>query len=248
MFYTVYKITNLNVNKIYIGAHKTTNLEDGYMGSGTYITNSINKYGVDNFTKEILHILDSEEEMYLKEKEIVNLEFLSRDDVYNLNEGGDGGWNYINTNRLNVTENTIKNSIKNLEKANAKNRELVKQGLHRKGFTLSDETKNKISQSNIGKQAGDKNPMYNKKAIKKEGISICVDIGELEEYFKDGWELGQIQNKPDFSGDKNPQFGKFWITNGEISLTIYETQFEEYLLLGYRKGRVCSKTSKKENK
>ena len=84
MFYTVYKITNLENNKIYIGAHKTSNLEDGYMGSGKYITNAVNKYGVDNFSKEILHILDSEEEMYLKEKEIVNEEFLSRKDVYNL--------------------------------------------------------------------------------------------------------------------------------------------------------------------
>ena len=97
MFYTVYKITNLINNKIYVGAHKTSNLEDNYMGSGTYITNAINKHGIENFSKEILHLLDSEEEMYLKEKEIVDKEFLSRDDVYNLNEGGLGGWNYVNS-------------------------------------------------------------------------------------------------------------------------------------------------------
>lgn len=88
MFYTVYKITNLKNDKIYIGTHQTNNLDDGYMGSGTVICNAVNKHGKENFKKEILHFLDSKEEMYLKEKEIVNEEFLLREDTYNLRLGG----------------------------------------------------------------------------------------------------------------------------------------------------------------
>jgi hypothetical protein len=92
----IYKITNTVNNKIYIGAHSTKNLNDSYFGSGVAIKTAIKKYGKENFQKEIIFYFNTEDEMYLKEKEIANSEFISRKDTYNMKEGGNGGWSHIN--------------------------------------------------------------------------------------------------------------------------------------------------------
>jgi hypothetical protein len=94
--YTVYQTTNLINNKIYVGIHKTKNINYDYMGSGKLLKSAIEKYGIKNFKKEILHVFDNKEEMYAKEKEIVTKDFCKRLDTYNMHTGGTGGFNHIN--------------------------------------------------------------------------------------------------------------------------------------------------------
>ena len=96
MYYYMYETKNLLNGKIYVGVHKTKSLDDGYMGSGKVILQAIDKYGKENFSLKILEYFNSEEEMFLREKEYVNEEFLLREDVYNLRRGGFGGFDYIN--------------------------------------------------------------------------------------------------------------------------------------------------------
>ena len=88
IYHIVYKTTNLINGFIYIGIHSTTELEDGYLGSGKELKRVFKEFGKENFKREILFQLDSREAILLKEEELVNKEFLERNDVYNRSLGG----------------------------------------------------------------------------------------------------------------------------------------------------------------
>ena len=94
-FFYVYKITNLINNKIYIGVHQSESLNDDYMGSGLLVRRAQEKYGIENFKKEILFVYDNKDDMFAKEKEIVNESFVQDKSTYNLKVGGEGGWDHI---------------------------------------------------------------------------------------------------------------------------------------------------------
>lgn len=172
MFYTIYKITNQINGKFYIGSHKTVDLNDNYMGSGKYLARSIEKHGIENFTKEILFIFDNPEEMYAKEAEIVNEDFLAEENTYNLKLGGFGGWDHVNKSGLNgcrkgairgnerqkwLAENDPNwKGAENKAKASSENmKRLHAQGKIRydtfTGKKHTDESKKKISESHAGK-------------------------------------------------------------------------------------------------
>lgn len=89
----VYKTTNLVNGKIYIGVHKTRDIDsDLYCGSGSRFLIALNKYGRENFIRETLYIYHSEKVAYLREKYIVNENYLLSNNHYNLQLGGKGGF------------------------------------------------------------------------------------------------------------------------------------------------------------
>jgi hypothetical protein len=92
VYYTIYQITNLNSGKVYIGKHKTKNLNDGYMGAGTDIQYAIMSEGRQNFKKEILEIFETEKQMIEKEKQLVNQQFVDSDQSYNRVVAGGYTW------------------------------------------------------------------------------------------------------------------------------------------------------------
>lgn len=202
MFYTVYKTTNLVNGKIYIGSHKTKDLDDGYLGSGKYLWHAINKHGVENFKKEILFVFDNPEEMYAKEAELVNEDFLAEENTYNLKVGGFGGFDYVNSIR-DHKEHSLKISKKrNYQDPLYKNRQSVgiskaKLGVpHPRNWrtltTHKEETKKKISRSMCGKQTGEKNSQFGKYWISHDiaGTKKCF-VDEYPLYYEQGWRKGR---------------------------------------------------------
>lgn len=111
MKYIVYQTLNLVNSKIYIGVHGTENPDifDGYYGCGvslknhfylehpkTYFQKALKKYGFKNFKRTVLAVFDSAEEAYELESKIVTLDFIKRNDTYNISLGGNQGIEYLN--------------------------------------------------------------------------------------------------------------------------------------------------------
>jgi hypothetical protein len=217
MYYTVYKVTNKVNGKVYIGTHKTRNLDDGYMGSGKYLKRAINKHGIEHFEKEILFIFDNPEEMFEKEAELVNEDFLAEENTYNLRVGGFGGFDYINTKGLtsgttyrasNLTKKDRSKGATGFwnrfyldeafqEKYRAERRELAKNipnfiGYF-KGKSHTEESKAKIGKANSKHQTGKNNSQYGTcwitHPIQKRNKKIKNK--ELREYLKRGWKKGR---------------------------------------------------------
>lgn len=164
MYYTIYKVTN-NINgKFYIGKHQTKNLQDNYLGSGIAIKQAIRKYGRKNFTKEILYIFNTENEMNLKEKEIV----LLSEQSYNLTLGGRGGWEYIQRHGLNHGSNNVMHSEDN-KKRNIESRRKTFQADPEKYQRFISSSKNNILKA-IDYNIGKKKPKHSKFMSKENKI------------------------------------------------------------------------------
>lgn len=93
--YIVYEIKNNITGRKYVGAHETSDLNDGYMGSGASIQKAIKKHGVENFTKTVLGEFDTREAMYEYERSVVTEDFVAQGSTYNQKVGGVGGWDHV---------------------------------------------------------------------------------------------------------------------------------------------------------
>ncbi len=199
MNFYIYKITN-NINgKIYIGKRKTSlKVEDDfYFGSGKLIKSSIKKYGINNFTKQILETCNSN---VLNEREMFWIDFYNSTDLsigYNISNGGDGGDLLTNN----------------------PNREIIIE--KRKGISrnFSEEHKIKLSESKLA----DKNPMYGKELSEehKAKLSNSIKGRKMSDEFREKVSKGKTgvkfseehkanlsKNHADFKGYKHSEQSK----------------------------------------
>lgn len=207
--YLIYKTTCRTNGKIYVGMHETENIDDGYLGSGVLISRAIEKYGRESFDREILHECDSREEMVQKEIELVDEEFVLREDTYNCTIGGyDGGFWYIRKHKLNnkvdqwklgqaalaelmLSEEYYENHCK---KISCGVKKYLENNDHQwSGRSHSEETKRKIGAANSKHQSGSGNSQFGTCWIKneQEQKNIRIPKDELNHWLSQGWQQGR---------------------------------------------------------
>jgi group I intron endonuclease len=193
-YHYIYKTTNLINGKYYIGMHSTSNLEDGYLGSGNRIRRSIKIYGKENFKCEILEMLPDRDSLKEREKELVNEDILKDKMCMNLQLGGGGGFVNDEHKQKFLLAGTI--AAAKSGKNNKRRRWLFKNDTE-----WSEKCKNNLSNSLKGRSATFKGKKHKDDSKRKIGLTNSIKQ----------------------SGEKNSQFGTCWITNGEINKKISKT-------------------------
>ena len=190
--YFIYKTTCLITGNFYIGMHSTSNVNDGYLGSGKVLKRSINKHGVEHHVREIIEFCETRQQLIERERDIVNTELLKLPGCMNLKIGGEGGFcegmdiDYVSRNKKcgkrfsqKIKSDTeLLNQFKNRAHQNlqsstaqqkARNSKIEKYGklgwinAWPEGSTHSNSSKDKISSAMQGKFAGENNPNFGKR-------------------------------------------------------------------------------------
>ena len=241
MYGYIYKFTNLLNNKVYIGKHKydKPELDKKYLTSGVLINKSIHKYGIQNFTHEL--ICTCEDLTELNQKEIFYINYFNSfyPNGYNLTKGGDGisepTPEIIEKNRL------AHIGVKQSDETKRRKSESLKKVIHTKDWI------DKISQSNKGQKISEQTRKAS--SIRHKNTHWYND-GENEYmlFETDVWQglvKGRLKNpfpnqlgipKTKFLVEKMKQSkkGKLWYNNGIKEIMSKPEDVPE----GFEKGRL----------
>lgn len=217
-YFVVYRVTNKLNNRVYVGVHKTADINDRYFGSGVAISAAIKKYGEANFEKETLAVFDNADEMFAMEAEIVNEAFVVDKTTYNMQLGGgcypdrDGHRTSEEVSaaarKAAVASNRARHKRRQCdpeydERCRANSSRAIKAALAKKdcsgenasfyGKRHSAETRAKMRVSAKGKHTGEKNSQYGTCWIfsNKEKRSKRIKRDELDDHLRRGWEKGR---------------------------------------------------------
>lgn len=212
MFYYIYKITNITNQKYYIGAHKTTNIEDNYFGSGVGLKRAIKKYGKENFTKEIICFCEDENDMYFREKELVIL----NENSYNMTKGGKGGFSHIDSSGDN---NIMRKSKEAREKVSIAIKKIRNDPSRKEQLdSISKKNLEKAVLKNTGKKRPEHSSLMKQKGQLKEKWANDKENmrDKLSSYFEvlSPDNMKYITNRlADFCKEHNLSYSTLWTTS-----------------------------------
>lgn len=185
VYHYFYKITNVINNKFYYGVHNTSNIDDGYMGSGFALKKAIIKYGVENFKKDIIKFFETEDEAFAYEKEIVNEDMIKNEDCYNIQIGG----RYFSTQGMVTVKDKDGNGFWVSQDFYFKNKDILNTNWTHKHH--KEESKEKVRKKMTPKDSNN-----NRIWVNKDGIVKYLLKEKLDDFLNQGWKLGRTGYKP----------------------------------------------------
>ena len=260
----IYKITNRLNNKIYVGLHKSPVLDESYWGSGRLISAAIKKYGVENFSREILEWCNTRQELNRRERFWIK-KLDSKRHGYNISDGGDGGATRIGMHHSEDTKEKIgrKHRGKYVSKeVKSKLSESLKgRNSPLYGIPLTEEHKKKISENRKGKCCGEQHQDFGKHQTRERRERIGksnsnriyinngdatkhVKLEDLQYYLSNGWVVGKLlsdkhkQYLSNMKGESSSTYGTRWINNGVNNKMVKMGDLCEYLQSGWKTGMI----------
>lgn len=167
----IYVTLNQQTKKVYVGQKsglpEKTNF---YLGSGTYLNNAIKKYGEQFFKKRILGILEADTKKELS----LLLNEAETECIYFYRAYGADGENYDKIYGYNLLkEGGTTRGLKKTQKQIDKTKQTI---INNGGYIVTEETKQKISESNKGKKRTEE---------QKKNISIGRQKGKKCEHLSE---------------------------------------------------------------
>jgi group I intron endonuclease len=224
----IYKTTNVLNGKFYIGQDSKNNPK--YLGSGILLSRAIEKYGQENFTKEILEVCETKEHLNERERFWIN-EANAKELGYNIADGGHGGNTYTDETRKRVSDlfKGREVSSETIEKRKATRQKILEQNPD--VYKHTKETKIKIGEKSKGripseynrlmssiKNSGENNPNYGKSIPWSEERKQAARGKKLSDEHRRKISEGNCGKKMSdefvekarqrMTGDGNPMYGR----------------------------------------
>lgn len=220
----------------YIGKHYSIDIQsDQYLGSGLLITRAIKKYGKQNFKREILYVLETQQEAYQIQQQLVNEDVVRDKATYNICIGGYG---------FNSKMAVLKDEFGTKYVLRDQHKDLVGVTRGYIGITNGVINKNipmhKLQQFQmLGYYTGrsGRNSNYGKIQIENTGKTKFIDPQEYEQYQSLGWVRKRSYNN-----------GKIAIHKDQETLYINSQDFQLYNSMGYQLSHYRKITNKNKVK
>ena len=242
-YHYFYKIINKNTQQYYFGIHSTNDLNDNYMGSGSFLKREYKKWGKDNFVKEILKFFDDRKTLAEYEAKVVNENILSDPLCLNVAKGGITGFEDGFTVGL-ITVRDSDGNCFDVKKTDSRYLSGELQSINKhsvpvrdkfgKTFRVPVDDPRYISGELVIVSKGNKGGTGRTYVMKGEECKFILKE-ELQQYLDDGW----VQ-KSRCKGRVSPTKGNIWIHRDGIMKCINKMELNNYIDNGWQRGRLVN--------